>query len=43
LETVLATLDGPIPEGEKDSALAAARKSVDSSVSEVVKALRELK
>ncbi|NCA18022.1 MAG: hypothetical protein EBS90_13430 [Betaproteobacteria bacterium] len=43
LETVLATLDGPIPEGEKDSALAAARKSVDSSVSEAVKALRELK
>jgi hypothetical protein len=43
LETVLATLDGPIPEDEKASALAAARKSVDSSVSEAVKALRELK
>jgi hypothetical protein len=43
LETVLAKLDGPIPEGEKASAVAAARKSVDSSVSEAVKALRELK
>ena len=43
LEAVLAKLDGPIPEGEKASALAAARKSVDSSVSEAVKALRELK
>jgi len=42
LETVLATLDGPIPAGEKASALAAARNSVDSSVSEAVKALREL-
>lgn len=43
LEDVLAKLDGPIPEGEKASLLATARKSVDSSVSEAVKALRELK
>lgn len=43
LEAVLEKLDGPIPEGEKASVLAAARKSVDSSVSEAVKALRELK
>ena len=43
LEDVLAKLDGPIPEGEKASLLATARKSVDSSVSEAVKALRELR
>jgi hypothetical protein len=43
LEAVLAKLDGPIPEDEKASALAAARKSVDSTVSEAVRALRELK
>lgn len=43
LEAVLAKLDGPIPEGEKASTLSAARKSIDSSVSEALKALRELK
>jgi hypothetical protein len=43
LEAVLTNLDGPIPEGEKASAVAAARKSVNSSVSEAVKTLRELK
>lgn len=43
IEAVLAKLDGPIPEGEKASALAAARESVDSSVREAVQGLRELK
>jgi len=43
LEAVLTNLDGLIPEGEKASALTAARKSVDSSVLEAVNTLRELK
>ena len=43
LEAVLNTLDGPLPEGERASAIAAAQKSVDSSVSEAVETLRKLK
>ena len=43
LEAVLNTLDGPLPEGERASTLAAARRSVDSCVSEAVETLRKLK
>jgi hypothetical protein len=43
LEAVLNTLDGPLPEGERASTLAAARSSVDSCVSEAVETLRKLK
>lgn len=43
LEAVLNNLDAPLPEGERASAMAAAKKSVDSSVRETVETLRKLK
>jgi hypothetical protein len=43
VETVLKDLDGPIPESEKASVLAAAKKAIDSSVREAVETLQDLK